>query len=229
VIRRLQILPVILAALAGIAPALGADPPTLKNTLGKVQSEAGSKAVEDLIGKLKGPARKPAAPQEPAVATPAPAPPAAPTISAPESKPADDTAAAEPTPAAEGATEHATPVEAASIDLEIFFPYKSSKIAPEAAATLEPLGRALADPRLAGDTFLIAGHTDAKGGADYNLALSRQRAEAVRQHLIANFGIAADRLVAKGMGLKQLKRPDDPMSAVNRRVQIVNLSKTEQR
>ena len=37
-----------------VVPARGADEPTLKDTLGKVQSKAQSKVVEDLIEKLKG-------------------------------------------------------------------------------------------------------------------------------------------------------------------------------
>jgi outer membrane protein OmpA-like peptidoglycan-associated protein len=48
-----------------------------------------------------------------------------------------------------------------------------------------PLGRALSDPRLAGNTFLIAGHSDGRGSADCNVDLSQKRAEAVRLYLIA--------------------------------------------
>src|SRR5438552_19215599 len=55
-------------------PAWSADPATLKETLGKVQSDAESKAVEDLIDKLKGVSRKGA----PAATPPAATPPAAP-------------------------------------------------------------------------------------------------------------------------------------------------------
>ena len=117
--------------------------------------------------------------------------------------------------------------QAPSIDLEIFFDYNSAEITPRAAAALTPLGRALSDARLAGDAFLIAGHSDAKGGADYNLALSQKRAEAVRQYLIASFGIDGAKLVATGMGSKHLKNAKRPLAAENRRVQIVNLSKDE--
>jgi outer membrane protein OmpA-like peptidoglycan-associated protein len=80
---------------------------------------------------------------------------------------------------------------------------------------LVPLGRALSDPRLAGNTFLIAGHSDGRGSADYNVDLSQKRAEAVRLHLITKFGVGAERLVAKGMGAKQLKNAKDPLAAEN--------------
>jgi outer membrane protein OmpA-like peptidoglycan-associated protein len=47
--------------------------------------------------------------------------------------------------------------------------------------------------------LLIAGHTDAAGSDEYNLILSRERAQAVRTYLIEH-GIAPDRLIAKGYG-----------------------------
>jgi outer membrane protein OmpA-like peptidoglycan-associated protein len=229
----------------GGAPAWGADQPALKDTLGKVQSGAESKAVEDLIEKLKGGTRK-APPPSPA-ATPAPPAPVA-TPASPSAQPERPAAEAAPVapsgksaaPAADAhpptpaikpddAVKRAELNQAPSIDLEIFFAYKSAEITPQAAAALAPLGQALSDPRLAGDAFLIAGHTDAKGSAEYNLALSQKRAEAVRQHLITNFRLDGAKLVAKGMGSQRLKISDQPLAAANRRVQIVNLSKDQQR
>jgi len=239
----------LLCGLASSTPAWSAEPNTLKETLGKVQSGAERKAVEDLIDKLKGVPRTPA----PAASTPAGAPaPAAASAPAPNPAPAAPSARPSPQPAppasaaAEPPGQVASPAitgapttapdeavrraernQAPSIDLEIFFDYKSAEITPRAAAALTPLGRALSDARLAGDSFLIAGHTDAKGSADYNLALSQKRAEAVRQYLIANFGIDGKKLVATGMGFKHLKNAKDELAAENRRVQIVNLSKDQ--
>ena len=48
----------------------------------------------------------------------------------------------------------------------------------------------------------VAGHTDSKGSDAYNMRLSKQRAEAVRNFLISR-GVAADRLTAKGYGERQ--------------------------
>ena len=45
----------------------------------------------------------------------------------------------------------------------------------------------------------VSGHTDDQGAQDYNLWLSKRRAEAVRAYLIEQ-GIAADRLTAEGYG-----------------------------
>ena len=86
------------------------------------------------------------------------------------------------------------------------------------------MGTALRDPRLAAFSFLIAGHTDAKGGVEFNQKLSERRADAVRSYLIAQFGIAAERLSAKGYGKSQLLDPANPEDGVNRRVQIINIT-----
>jgi outer membrane protein OmpA-like peptidoglycan-associated protein len=51
----------------------------------------------------------------------------------------------------------------------------------------------------------IIGHTDGKGARDYNLGLSQQRAEAVKQHLVAQ-GIEQSRILSKGEG------PDVPLA-----------------
>jgi outer membrane protein OmpA-like peptidoglycan-associated protein len=224
-------LALLLGVLIAGGPVLAQEKPTLKDVLGRVQSESETKAVEDLVDKLKGTARKPAAPapeSAPGAATPptdtaTPAPAELPAAAPP--KVATPSTPAPPDVAPDEAIKRAESKEAPSIDLEIFFDYKSAQVTAKAAAVLNTLGRALSDARLAEDSFLIAGHTDAKGGAAYNLELSQRRAESVRQFLIANYKIDPGRLIAKGYGLQQLKIPGDPLAAANRRVQIVNLSK----
>jgi outer membrane protein OmpA-like peptidoglycan-associated protein len=111
-----------------------------------------------------------------------------------------------------------------SVDIEVYFASGSARVTQRAAAILNPLGQALTDKRLAHATFLIAGHTDAKGSAEYNRELSRRRAEAVRQFLIERFGIDPQRLVSRGYGFDRLKTPGRPLGPENRRVQIVNLT-----
>jgi outer membrane protein OmpA-like peptidoglycan-associated protein len=51
----------------------------------------------------------------------------------------------------------------------------------------------------------------------------------VRSYLIAQFGIAAERLAAKGYGKSQLLDPDRPEDGVNRRVQVINNGAASQR
>lgn len=261
---------VVLCILAGL-PAFAQDRPSLKEILGRAQSEAERKAVEDLIGKLQGkgaahkqPIAQPhpekkepdqAAATEKANETPVaadqPPPSEQPSQASAGGKtsldvqpPVDQQAAAkqdEPTPEtpkvaakstsepAELAVEKAERRELPSVDLEVLFEFDSANLTPAAMEILTTLGRALLDERLAGAAFLIGGHTDAKGRAEYNRDLSHRRAEAVRQFLIATFGIDAARLTAKGFGERYLKNPRQPRAPENRRVQIVNLSQQEAR
>ena len=46
---------------------------------------------------------------------------------------------------------------------------------------------------------------------------------AVRDHLIRAFAINPERVAAYGRGKTALKLPNDPLAAVNRRVQVVNM------
>jgi outer membrane protein OmpA-like peptidoglycan-associated protein len=110
-----------------------------------------------------------------------------------------------------------------SADVEIYFPYKSSDISPEARQALGELGRALASQQLAKSVFALIGHTDAKGSEQYNQILSQARASAVREYLLKNFVIDPARLQAYGRGRSMLKFPAEPFAAANRRVQVVNV------
>jgi len=68
----------------------------------------------------------------------------------------------------------------------------------------------------------IEGHTDNIGSADYNLALSTRRAEAVRQVLVGHFGVPPAKLKAKGYGLTRPVESNstDEGRAHNRRVEV---------
>jgi OmpA-OmpF porin, OOP family len=107
-----------------------------------------------------------------------------------------------------------------AIDLTVFFAYDSARLLPEARAQLDALGYALNSPELRQFSFLIAGHTDAAGPADYNLDLSIRRAIAVAEYLIQYHGVAPNRLVAHGWGESRLSVPSDPGSGANRRVEV---------
>lgn len=109
-----------------------------------------------------------------------------------------------------------------AIDLEILFEYNSADISPKAVPALVALGNALSRQDLKGSVFLINGHTDAAGSADYNQVLSQRRANSVRRVLIEQYKLAPDTLIATGFGKEQLKDPAYPFGEVNRRVQIVN-------
>ena len=112
--------------------------------------------------------------------------------------------------------------KAPNVDVQILFAFDSAEILPEALPSLNELGKALTDPKLKGASFLIAGHTDAKGSADYNLALSQRRAASVADFLIKTYHVDKGQLSVIGFGEEQLKNKEDPFAEENRRVQIVN-------
>jgi outer membrane protein OmpA-like peptidoglycan-associated protein len=113
--------------------------------------------------------------------------------------------------------------ERPSVDIEINFLYGSEKVGPAAAPSLSALGKALTNPDLKGSTFVLAGHTDAKGGYPFNQELSEKRADSVKHYLVEHFQIPASTLVTVGYGKTKLKNEADPFGADNRRVQIVNM------
>jgi OOP family OmpA-OmpF porin len=76
--------------------------------------------------------------------------------------------------------------------------------------------------KLANAVFEIQGHTDSIGSEEYNLNLSKRRAEMVKKYLIEECGIAEDGLLTKGYG------EDRPVASngtkegrqINRRVEL---------
>lgn len=67
----------------------------------------------------------------------------------------------------------------------------------------------------------LAGHTDYLGSEEYNLELSRNRANSVRAYLVSK-GIAPERLTAQGFGKSRplVDQRDDNARMLNRRVEV---------
>jgi outer membrane protein OmpA-like peptidoglycan-associated protein len=72
---------------------------------------------------------------------------------------------------------------------------------------------------------LIEGHTDSVGKDDYNLVLSRKRADSVKYKLMAD-GVEADRITTVGYGKKFPLASNDTKAgkAQNRRVEVIILN-----
>ena len=109
------------------------------------------------------------------------------------------------------------------LDFEIYFPFNSSSLQKTAMETMQQIGKLMANPAFEGRGFLIAGHTDAKGKPEANIMVSQRRAQSVKAYLVKTYGIDPNRLRVIGYGKEQLKLADQPNSAINRRVQIINL------
>jgi outer membrane protein OmpA-like peptidoglycan-associated protein len=109
-----------------------------------------------------------------------------------------------------------------SFDRTVNFAFDSADLTADAREELHEVAKCLTDPRTINISIVINGHTDAVGSVDYNQGLSERRAEAVRQYLITQHGIAPSRLAAKGYGKSQPLLPSDPTNGVNRRVSFLN-------
>lgn len=103
---------------------------------------------------------------------------------------------------------------------DIHFAFNSAEVLPDSVPILEEIATLLrSDPALA---LTIEGHTDDVGGAEFNLELSRRRAEAVRTWLVGRGGIAASRLKTAGYGLTRpvADNATEQGRALNRRVEL---------
>lgn len=91
---------------------------------------------------------------------------------------------------------------------------------PDASTALDQAAESL---KAWGDVKVeVAGHTDSRSSDAYNMTLSQNRANAVRDYLISK-GIAAERLTAKGYGESQpvADNETDEGRFKNRRVELI--------
>ena len=113
----------------------------------------------------------------------------------------------------------------AQITIAIAFDLNSARISPASFKAVGLMADALNSPYLQNYRFIVIGNTDARGNREYNLKLSQERADAIRDALISPFGISAARLQAVGLGEEQLLDPAHPDAAKNRRVQLINIGR----
>ena len=124
--------------------------------------------------------------------------------------------------AADGEAKRVAPVrktQRKSVAVPVRFSFGSAEMTPEDAARIDAVATAIKRLPLE-RVVVIEGHTDAHGSAQYNLDLSLKRANAVRDYLIAQHGIAAGKLVARGFGHSVPIVRSNPYAAENRRVQF---------
>lgn len=153
----------------------------------------------------------------------APPPEAAPAAEAPAQESAPPAAQAAAPVQAAAAVQASAPAlpQVRAVDLEIPFEFNSDRLTESGREVLDSLGQALNSGELAGiRTIVLEGHTDAKGSADYNQALSLKRARSVRTFLQSR-NVPAYKLRAVGKGESELADPTDPEGAINRRVRVM--------
>jgi len=103
----------------------------------------------------------------------------------------------------------------------IFFDFDKADVKPESEPTLKEIANLLKkDTKL---NLYVVGHTDNKGKFEYNIDLSKRRAQAIVKELTTKYGISSNRLTPDGVG------PLAPVSTnetedgrkLNRRVELV--------
>lgn len=111
-----------------------------------------------------------------------------------------------------------------SLSADVLFDFNKATLTPAAKRRIATLA-----PRLRNATGVIqvSGHSDSIGAPDYNLKLSRQRAEAVKAELLSVLGTTNARINAQGFGETKPVAPnkigenDNPDGrSKNRRVEI---------
>jgi len=105
------------------------------------------------------------------------------------------------------------------VDRVLYFDYDSFTIKPEFTALVEAHARFLkADPKR---RVSVEGHTDERGGREYNLALGQKRSEAVRRALVL-LGVADAQVEAVSFGKEKpaIVGSDEVAYARNRRAEM---------
>lgn len=103
---------------------------------------------------------------------------------------------------------------------DVLFEFNKSDLKPGSVRNLEPLVKALKDNP--NQQVIVEGHTDNVGSKEYNLKLSEQRAESVKDYLTNN-GIESDRIETEGLAFEFPVATNDTAEGRqrNRRVEII--------
>jgi outer membrane protein OmpA-like peptidoglycan-associated protein len=100
------------------------------------------------------------------------------------------------------------------------FPSGSDEIRPDQFGLLTKVQRVVREFPEA--RVVVEGHTDSQGNESLNQRLSRRRAIAVREYLLSNIAMSADRITAVGYGESRPVAPNDTEAGRtrNRRIEI---------
>ena len=113
------------------------------------------------------------------------------------------------------------PVVASNLPRVIYFDFDSYVVKEEYRPAIETYAKLLAQER--NKRLAIEGHTDERGGREYNLALGQKRAEAVAKSL-ALFGAKDAQLDAVSFGKERpaVQGSDESAWAKNRRAELTS-------
>ncbi|MEM8785101.1 MAG: OmpA family protein, partial [Pseudomonadota bacterium] len=102
----------------------------------------------------------------------------------------------------------------------LMFDHDKASLTPQSKPALDEIAKFLSGTD---QTFFVVGHTDATGTFAYNQKLSADRATAVREALLKDYGIGPERLEAHGVGplVPVFSNGSDGGREKNRRVELV--------
>lgn len=107
-------------------------------------------------------------------------------------------------------------------NLLVTFITGSADLTTESQGVLDTLAKAMQSDTLAGLSFRVEGHADARGDEERNKALSKSRAESVAKYLATKHSILPERLKPEGRGSAEPMNKSRVDAPENRRVTIVS-------
>jgi OOP family OmpA-OmpF porin len=112
--------------------------------------------------------------------------------------------------------------EGSSVNIPINFESDKTSVDDQTKPNIEALASVMAEDST-GQHFVFIGHADSRGDDNYNLQLSRQRAEAIRDQIVELKPELKGRITVQGHGAHEpidLGTDDEAMRR-NRRLQVV--------
>ncbi|HMY56102.1 MAG TPA: OmpA family protein, partial [Candidatus Obscuribacter sp.] len=101
----------------------------------------------------------------------------------------------------------------------ILFDFDSDRLRPHSKEILLSLSRYLKKDKAL--KLQVEGHTCTIGGYDYNMQLSRKRAQSVRRYLTESCSIEAERLKAVGLGYTKPEKSNATSAGRERNRRVV--------
>ncbi len=140
------------------------------------------------------------------------------------------TRAPAPEPVAEPVVEVAPtpePVETVRVELDVKFDFDKSKVKEESYSDIQNLADFM--NQYPQTTTTVEGHTDSVGTDSYNQKLSERRATAVRDVLVNQYGVGANRVDSTGYGESRpvADNTTEAGRAINRRVEAAVEAQTK--
>jgi outer membrane protein OmpA-like peptidoglycan-associated protein len=110
-----------------------------------------------------------------------------------------------------------------SVSIPINFDTATTVVDQRTRPNVATLADALADPALAGRKFLFVGHADKRGSDEYNMTLSRERAQTMSLEVIQLEASLEGRIEVDGRGSREPIDPGTGPDALraNRRLQVI--------